>query len=423
MNDIKGKRILVLTSTWLPNLSMNGIIMKNIIDELKDENEITVIAHRQNDDDQQVFQGREVKYIYGHPYRLNKANQKVKKKHTIANKTVIILLKCCSVIYRLLSPIGVNIEMCNKMYGSARKIISDEHFDYILAMGEPFTAVYTIDSLIRDDQKTPVPILMLLDRFASSEIKETPFVNINKRKRKRAEMLDRIASVGRIGVLNYAYEDEIKPLKNTKNVFPIGFPLIKNNSFISENNDKLTDNRISLVYTGSFSRDIRSPKECLKILTEISKEIDITVHIYHKGDCQDIVSRAAKESGGVIKNHGAVPIEEAYKAMADADVLIIVSTYDGSYVAGKTFDYIATGKPILFCYYNEKDANLPYMEKYGNSYAINLKDRLKNKNDLTKFLSDSRNSVIDYEIIKERFADDTPDRVVNKLFDGLDQKA
>ena len=43
-------------------------------------------------------------------------------------------------------------------------------------------------------------------------------------------------------------------------------------------------------------------------------------------------------------------------------------------IAGKTFDYISTGKPIIYIYYNNNDINLEYYKEYPLVLCLYIND-------------------------------------------------
>ena len=62
------KQILVVTDSSYPNLTMNGVVVKNIIDLIINRYTIDIISLQQRFDDVKEYKGLKIQYIKSYPY-------------------------------------------------------------------------------------------------------------------------------------------------------------------------------------------------------------------------------------------------------------------------------------------------------------------------------------------------------------------
>lgn len=101
---------------------------------------------------------------------------------------------------------------------------------------------------------------------------------------------------------------------------------------------------INCVYAGRFYEDIRNPEPMLKAFTKLSDN-RIKLHLFSKG-CEGIVRKYAGLSENLII-HEQVPHDEIAEVYRDADILVSVSNAVAEFLPSKTFEYIASCKPII----------------------------------------------------------------------------
>lgn len=417
---IKNKNVLVLTSSWKPNYTMNGIVIKNLVEVLREDNDIYIVSFRQADDDDEMFDGKKIKYVYGHPYRLRKARnaEKLHQNKGIIKRIYRIktnIIRSISSLCRIISPIGINYEMCRKYLKALEEMLSNYHIDYVLALGEPYETYYGIDK-IHSRYPNIKYVIYQVDRFASSEVKGPTLCPYKLRNWNRKRMLERISKFARICIVNYAYSIERSVLKNADEIHEIGQPLVKKRNGGSIINRE--DTFINMVYAGSLYKNARPVRGCLDVLDKLTNYGKYRVHFYHRGDCGDDILLASQKNKDGIIDHGSVGADEAYLATESADVLFCISTVKGNYISGKTFEYISTGKPIVFFYHNEEDLSLSYFKEYRHIIFIKLDDNMvdENADRISKFINKTLGSRVPFDEIERIFAFDTPKGVVETLF-------
>lgn len=178
--------------------------------------------------------------------------------------------------------------------------------------------------------------------------------------------------------------------------------------------------KLNLVYAGSFYRKIRNPQFLLDIFASIPDEY--VLHLYCTSDCDAVIDNAVLESKGKIIRHVTVNPDEIMDIYSEADVLVSVGNSLPEFKPSKTFEYIATGKPILNIHYNGlKDEVLeqhPCVLQLCNEDDVTLA-----VNKVQQFCEDSRKKVIDRidlkRIYKKYTAESIRDILTN-TFEGDD---
>lgn len=122
---------------------------------------------------------------------------------------------------------------------------------------------------------------------------------------------------------------------------------------------------VQLVYAGKFYKGIREPYQLYRAV-EQCKGTHLKLFTQQDESCY---------MPGNIENievQNAVDQRELYKIYSIADVIVFIDNERGIQVPGKTLEILATGKPILFIYTNEKSPSLKYVREYeGVLYARN----------------------------------------------------
>lgn len=134
---------------------------------------------------------------------------------------------------------------------------------------------------------------------------------------------------------------------------------------------------VHCVYAGSFYKEIRNPEYMLRVFSLLSGK-PIFLHLYSKG-CENIVEKYSSFPNIVL--HQLVKPDELRKIYGAADVLIGIGNSLSEFLPSKTFEYIATRKPIAYFNYskmgNEVLKNYPqccqfYMDSEINESASSL---------------------------------------------------
>lgn len=111
-------------------------------------------------------------------------------------------------------------------------------------------------------------------------------------------------------------------------------------------------------------------------------------------------------------------LEEEYRK---ADVLVSIAEKNGKQMSSKIFDYMSFGKPIIHFYFSDDDVNVPWLNRYNNSYCVNISncDYSLESIRLALFII-SHSGIVDYSCFNNReLIKCTPDYIVSMIENKL----
>lgn len=213
----------------------------------------------------------------------------------------------------------------------------------------------------------------------------------------------------------FQYSDRIKVLD---------LPLMEIPREVEENDDcKNKGNNILWIYTGSLSHAIRTPDYLLEIVENFP--LPIKIHFFSKGDCESVINEAAQKYGDRIIQHGHIPKEELEKSYREADFLISIGNFLGDFLPSKTIEYIAHCKPIIHLCYQEKDASIPYLERYGHALIIrvyegSIDEHIMKIREFVDYYIHNHITISVHEV-KKQYIENTPDYTAEVIDNMLSQ--
>lgn len=122
---------------------------------------------------------------------------------------------------------------------------------------------------------------------------------------------------------------------------------------------------INCVYAGRFYEDIRNPELMLQTFARMVNP-QIKLHLFSVG-CESIVHKYASQTDRIIL-HNLVSHDQILNVYGEADVLIMIANTTEEFLPSKTFEYIATGKPIV-CFNARKSD--PVFSNYPHVFIVN----------------------------------------------------
>ncbi|MFI3080125.1 hypothetical protein [Streptococcus sp. 2021WUSS124] len=397
----KEKHLLILVDSYYPNASMNGIIAHRIASYVQNKYRITLLTYQSPYDNARAnFSEKVFNWSwYYEDYLSAKINKRKSKKiWRILYKSKKIL----SNIVRNSSSVGVDNIVVNKIVKKIQAIHQDNPIDTILSIAAPFE--FQLANYYFSKKYPEINSIIYQVDFWSELIDVgLPSIFRKRRKKCRIEMEKKMASQGTYVMIPFVYEKE----KVEDSIQSCQLPLLAPNQFVS--NQKLNSQKsISIVYAGSLSKRERNPENFLRMLLKLSEEVDFKMSIYHRGDCSDLINTYSSQSSSIL-NYGTVSSEVAYQAIGSADVLIMFGTPEGKQIAGKTFDYISTGKKIIYVYQNDRDKNVVFLKRYPHSIAI-PNDELLSTMGYRAIKNFIENSIepLSYSEVKDIFSDSLP---------------
>ncbi len=204
----------------------------------------------------------------------------------------------------------------------------------------------------------------------------------------------------------------------------VDIPLIDTETY---NTSRQSDNSNpkKMIYSGVLTKGNRTPDYLLDILEAAGeKGLQAKMHFYSRGDCEDLLR---EKSNGSMKEtvyaHGYVSKEELDKEVASSDVLVSIGeVFNGKVYSfpSKIIYYISMGKPILHIAPNRDDMCLSYLEKYPQALVLYQEHNLQeNVDSLISFIETLDGSLVNFELIQDRFKRNTARYTVDEIMDYL----
>lgn len=171
---------------------------------------------------------------------------------------------------------------------------------------------------------------------------------------------------------------------------------------------------INCVYAGRFYEDIRNPKRLLDIFSKMDGS-GINLHLFSVG-CEDILNKYSEYNNIYI--HDIVPSDCIGAVYEQADVLINVGNKTEEFFPSKTFEYISTGKPIVYISQMLKSNEL--LEAYKMSTQILINETLEMAADrIADFCQSNKNRRLSRENIEMIYNNHSADAIKKKLLIAL----
>lgn len=125
---------------------------------------------------------------------------------------------------------------------------------------------------------------------------------------------------------------------------------------------------INCVYAGRFYKELRNPEYMLRMFAQLEQQ-KVNLHLFYVG-CENIVEQYAKKYSNIII-HKQVSHEMMGAVYGQADVLVGIGNATSEFFPSKTFEYISTGKPIVFI--NHADMKNEILDSYPAALQVSDK--------------------------------------------------
>ena len=193
--------------------------------------------------------------------------------------------------------------------------------------------------------------------------------------------------------------------------FPLPYLLPCNDN---QGDDRFDSSKINLVYAGRFYKDIRNPEYLLRTFL-LTKNENIVLHLYAASDCETLIDKYVRKSAGRIIRHELVNSKEVQKVLSSADILVNVGNSLPEFKPSKTFEYIATGRPIINFYQNDLCDEV--MEKYPLALQIDQNEQNIDKSVelFEEFCKENKGKCIEWEEVERLFPDNKREHIKSIL--------
>lgn len=292
----------------------------------------------------------------------------------------------------------------NKYVENIEKIQKEQNVDIIISVSNPYiTALATAKSIVSckllEYQLDPHAYKQLLNKKSKKLLYEESYVY---------DKMDKVL------VTDLMYEENKTNVlsKYLNKMEPINFPNIKRLELKQCNNDIVFDKKcVNCVFVGYFYDDIRNPKFILDVFDKLENK-NIVLHIVGGGSTELLKIYSDNLDNRLIL-HGRVPLDNAFNAMLNADILVNVGNTISNQMPSKIFDYISSGKPVVNICKLDDCPTLKYSQKYPLCLELFENNGITNKiiKDFESFCLENKGRKIEFEVIKELYFDCTAECV------------
>lgn len=418
--------IVVLMDSFYPNFTMNGIIANNVVEELKKNHSVSVITFRDKFDQKRECVHKDVSVIRINNFNMcihNYINKKIfsADKSRVKKKIWNLILsfkRAFFLAYRTFIMFTVDKKIISRIKKALKEMDSTKKIDLIIPVSAPYELIAAAIEY-KEKHKDIKVVPIQLDYFSGQNDKFnfSYFKNLRRKLRMKIEknVISNSEHYFSVPFLVDFFQNEFSELQDKISI--CHYPLIKKQVNVQKLFNQDNEGLINFVYTGSLSKRERNPKPFLEAMLLLTTDLNYYINFFHMGDCNDLIDDYVNISNSKVKNWGKVESAIAYSAMNSADILICIGSTNGNPIAGKTFDYISTGKPIIYFNHGEMDNNLVYFEKYPLSLCLDLSiESIENcSRKIFMFVNNIQGKEISFESVKEIFQESTPEYLENQI--------
>ncbi|GKU27231.1 hypothetical protein CFOLD11_40580 [Clostridium folliculivorans] len=416
------KHIIVIAGWYYPEPSPTGNCIKQIINELKRDNRISVICFGESENILIEEDGVSIYTLSNLRLRLRRyALKELQLSYSKYKRQYFNILYILSRVFRVFISIFAwptsESWYISKSLKLLIKINTIDKIDTIITVSNPFEA-HMCGFRYKKLKPKVNWITYSLDHFTNSESLHRYYFSRNLKFKINLHFEKRIYEYANYNFVTKELKPWVDKITNgiEQKVKAVSFPLLKikkgqpKESYFSEYRDN-----INLVYAGALYKKIRNPEYLLKLICGIDDE-RIVLHLFSRGDCDNIINRYKSISKDKIVVHKVLPIDEIHDVMEQADILVNLGNCIYEQKPSKIYEYIATGKPIVNIHYNAIDYS-DIFSNYPLSININQENICfeKDRYDLREFCNRNWKVSIDKNDIKNRFVDSTPE-FISDLF-------
>lgn len=409
------KKIVFLTSAFYPFASANGVCVKNAANELiKHGFDVSVLCEGGG----QTENVDGINIIHIKDTVLKRLSVYAESKNSLLSrliyKTFLILRRAAlGIVSPLLFP-NVSPLRTHAVYKRLEKLYAEDGFDYVIGTFRPYENVEAVNRFKKKHPvvKSEIIYLDLLDG-------KNPFGKGLKKffKRLCAKSERRTFKINDLILIPKSskekYQSSVYGFAKEKIRF-FDFPLFTSEEDIvkiPENNGK-----INIVYAGSADGENRSAEYFLRLTDKVKERYKIEICVKFYGRFTDRKVREEFADKDYIQFCGMIPPDEVEQVLCRADFLLNLSnriTY--KMVPSKIFQMFSTCLPIINMVANGEDASLEYFKSYPDVLNIfEFRDDFENDAEsLKNFLSVSNRNKVEFQSVRKRFLDNTPESFVN----------
>lgn len=418
----KKKRVMVISTEYLPLSNGTITCLNNILTYLSDEWNVTVFSANKslNCKKTETVGNIEIIRFGTKSDRLVCIKEKLVQeattrlyRHSLIRKLVIFFVKFLFYFPTQISKVsGFYYDRRFLLHAYPHLKREMERFDIILTVGAPFENV-KLGYRLKQEYPQKKWILILFDLYTYY-----PFLSDEEEIRKRLaeetlwyqeadyvvvqpEIKERIRNTP-LGV----FYDKLqgKPIPSLKEI---------------ECNIKKTilqNGKTNIVYTGRFYEDIRNPEYMLRLFQRACElNPSIQVHIAGFG-CENLIEKYKAVMKDHLQFYGYLAKDKTDELMRSADILLNVSNAVSTQTPSKILEYIGTCKPIINIYSIQEDVCEKYLQNYPLKCGISEKTEVEEQvQRMLKFIDENHMKLCSAQSVENSYIDFTAKKFSDDL--------
>lgn len=389
-------KILIISYTYLPEISPRTLRWSQIIKTWQDEGHIVQVitasgnlSHYDKDGNtisiiEENFFGRIRKKLQDKSFDKTDKEKKLSQGLSLAKIWKVPLRFILSRLYKLfMKSLQWPDYSWTWIFSAKRELKSyleqDNSFDIMISVSHPFSS-HIIANFIKKNNPHLRWIIDMGDPFCFLTDAQPNNFKIYSKLNKKVERTILNNSCAACVTTNETKEEYLKLFPELEKKITV-IPPVVNEEFINyaeslKTSVKEHDQVIRLVFTGTLYSKIRNPTFLLNTLQKVSLISDKVIEINFYGSVNDFDINLLPSFDYKVTFHGEVPKQEIFKVMMQSDILVNIGNSTHYQLPSKLVDYAATGKSILNISSIKKDSSSVFLEKYTNSINICSEDKL-----------------------------------------------
>jgi hypothetical protein len=409
------KHIVFVLGSYYPRFSAVGVCAHRVINALKGEFKISVLAmaDEQAVEPHLVLDGVDI-YRVATPeieYRIA-LNRRLRSASSRLDRMRLLALRARSTLRRLVSPVTIDkrlVEAYKRQLGAIPKM------DLIVPLVFPFESVIAaLDYAASLDGVAVVPYIF--DNFVTSRSLHVIGAARSLKRRRHLEleaaMLERSAAVLSMHPLEAHFRSNFGDVVDRKLAF-LEHPLL----FKTGDCGKLQSTSMRLVYTGALIKNVREANYVLDLIDGLDLGGAADADFYVMGNAAADVQTKTALGGVRIRNHGQVSKQEANSAVENASILLNIGEIEGRQISSKIFEYMSAGKPVIHFAYVEDDAVTKILQRYPLALCL-LQDREQmgaNRERFRQFALANAGTFMEFDAVASIFPEALPETTAKLL--------
>lgn len=419
------KTIVSIIGGYAPDFSPGGKIASNVLDELKKDYEVTIIAQKTKFGLPEYEETNGIKLIRVPDYNLmlhSFFESKMKTSSGLIKSVYKALLfgkKAINYVVRMMRRRSLSGAYIRRLDKCLKRLEKENKIDILIPASAPHEA---LAAAVKYKKKHPATMLIpyKLDRFAQgNSLYENSFIRKFRYPRHiKSEQETLVYADAMFALPPIADYYEKSEFDFKEKVIKTEHPLLKK---VDIQNDAETSERISLVYAGSLDTTLRNPEYLLDMFSKTPEFKEKYIfNIYSFGNCGHILDNYKKILENSMNDAGKISSDEVPKRLSVSDILVTIGNNSSEEVPSKLFEYLSYGKPIVHFYYNDNDAYIKYLQDYDMSLCLKMSQEKMDENIalFKSFCEKNKGEQIPFDKVAEKFKECTPEYTA-KQFDDV----